>query len=492
MRLRLPALLGRALPLSLPFILLPLSPLPASALSLNPLDYYDVDYRIAVSHTEVEPGDSFSVSAVADIRCIKDMPFGVDEATGVASVLARHMTSDVELVLLESYEVTIDGFPDWEGDEYSLDESIDLLFPDDAPDGAYELVAKLDRVSLDGWNVTALIPRSYRTFVMTTITCATEEVPPVPPAPKPGTLRVAILGHDFHPSLDTDGTLFDRVAADLVEGRVSLVIEPGTRCEDGAGEPLDYISVSGNPRPPAYADGVVVAAYSVQPSGAAFYPAIEFGIAYESGSLPTGAAPTDLLLAWYDGQAAVWRKLSTTVDSRRNVAYADVSHFSTVGLLAPTAAPGPARFEAHDLSLSPTRVAPLGKVLASVTVTNSGGTTGTYQIEVLINAEHSQTQDIVLGPRESRTLRFVVARSRPGVYVVDVAGLTGEFTVVAPATAGDDPAQDSPDVTSASGGGPAASKPIDHGGLHPIYVVLLAMAGVTFMTLVILVLAGVL
>lgn len=491
MRFERHAVCVRALPLSLllsvPFLL----PQPASALSLNPLDYYEVDYRIAVSHTLVEPDEAFSVAVSADIRCIKDMPFGVDEATGVASVLARHTTSDVELTLLGSYEATIDGFPDWEGDEYQLDESLDLAFPADAPEGVYELVARLDRVSLDGWNVTALIPGSYRTFGIASIMCAAEDAPPVPP-PEPGTLRVAVLGHDFRPSLDADGVLLDGVDADLIEGEVSLRIEPGTSCEDSSGDALAYISVAEDPTPPAYADGVVVAAFTMQPSGAQFSPAIEVGIAYGESALPDTVDAADLVVAWYDRQAGLWRELDTTVDALRRVAYADVAHFTSIGLLAATAVPGPAQIDVRDLTLSPAEVAPLGKVLVSVTAENTGGTRGSYHLAVSLNDESAHEQDLVLEPRESRTVRFVLARSQPGVYRVEAAGLVSEFTVLEPAAASGGAEQDNIPPASSSGGTPPASDTYGQDGLHPAYIVLLALAGVAFMTLVVLVLAGVL
>jgi hypothetical protein len=481
----------RVLPLSLLLCIPSLLPQPASALSLNPLDYYEVDYRIAVSHTVVEPDEAFSVAVSADIRCIKDMPFGVDEATGVASVLARHTTSDLELTLLDSYEVTIDSVPDWEGDEYQLDESMDLAFPSDAPEGVYELVARLDRVSLDGWNVTALIPGSYRTFGIASIMCATEDAPPAPPAPEPGTLRVAVLGHDFRPSLDADGILLDGVDADLIEGEVTLLIEAGTSCEDSSGDALAYIAVAEDPTPPAYAYGIVVAAFTMQPSGAQFSPAIELGIAYGESALPDTVDAASLMVAWYDQQAGLWRELDTIVDAQRRVAYADVVHFSSVALLAPTAAPGPASFAVRDLTATPAQVAPLGKVLVSVTAENTGGTRGTYHLAVSLNDESAYEQDLVLGPRESRTVRFVLARSQPGVYRVEAAGLTSEFTVLAPAaTAGGADVDDPP--ASSSGSTTPASNTNEQVGMHPVYIALLALAGVAFMTLVVLVLAGVL
>ena len=476
--------------LSVPLLL----PRPASALSLNPLDYYDVDYRLSVSHTVVEPGESFSVGVNADIRCIKDMPFGVKKAVGVASVLARHTTSDVELTLLESYEVTIDGFPDWEGDEYLIDESIDLAFPSDAPDGVYELVAKLDRVSLDGWNITSLIPGSYRRFGVASIRCAAEDVPPVPPEPEPepGVLRVAVLGHVFRPSLDADGILLEDVAEDLIEGQVSLTIRSGTRCEDSSGEPLTYLSLAEDPRPPAYADGVIIAALSAQPSGAQFSPAIEIGIQYNLDALPGTVDVAGLVVAWYDRQTGAWMELDTTVDTQRRIAYADVSHFSSIALLGPTGEPGPARFEVRSLTVSSTKVSPLTRVLANVTVVNTGGSEGDYHLVMKVNGESSHTQDLSLGPRESRTVQFVLARSKPGVYRVEVGGLTAEFTVLAPGSSSGGATQDDAPPVSTAGAAHSSPDSREQGGLHPVYIALLALAGVAFLTLVVLVLAGVL
>ena len=102
------------------------SPKQAAALSLNPYEYYEFDYHIAFSHDEVEAGEPFSITVGAEVRCIKDMPFGADEATIVASIIARSQSSGEEIILFDGYELTVTDVPDWQGDQYSIEETLEL------------------------------------------------------------------------------------------------------------------------------------------------------------------------------------------------------------------------------------------------------------------------------------------------------------------------------------------------------------------------------
>jgi hypothetical protein len=88
-------------------------------------------------------------------------------------------------------------------------------------------------------------------------------------------------------------------------------------------------------------------------------------------------------------------------------------------------------------------------------------------------------------------VRLTVVRSQPGVYQVKAENLTGSFAVVAPGgtlPTTQPPAQNpttppaNPDTTPPSGE--------SSGGLHLVYVVLLVIAGLAFLTLIVLVLAG--
>ena len=175
-----------------------LGPHPATALSLNPTDYYDVDFHIVFSDTEVEPQEQFSITAGATVLCTKDLPIGMDEASVSFAVTARQVESGNALTLLDNYDFTVSDVPDWAGDEYSTEETVLLSFPSDAASGRYTVTAEIQKVSLDGCNVTAMIPASYRTIEAGTIACIIPDVAPPPPTPPPAEPDDA-SGNGVHP-----------------------------------------------------------------------------------------------------------------------------------------------------------------------------------------------------------------------------------------------------------------------------------------------------
>jgi hypothetical protein len=467
---------------------------PILALSLNPLDYYEYDYSIVVSHAEVEAEGRFSVTASATVRCVKDLPMGVTEANVRFSVVARSSSSDAEYTLLGGYDFLVSDVPDWAGDEYATTESVDLAFPPGASPGTYAVVARLEHLSLDGWNVTSMVPSSSRTIGLGTIVCSTPEEPPTPPpAPLPGLLTVSLLGHEFTPTIDSDGVLEETVDATLIEGLLSLEMPRGTRCLNADGSPLEYVSATLATSRKPYEGGAVISAFNLFPDGARFSPDIRVGIAYDPAELPPGCEEDDLKFAYYDRSAERWIALPGHVDEEQNVVSADVSHFTAFGLLAPTATSGPARFTVRSLEVAPAEVAPFGRVTAIITVANTGDTRDEYPLVVTVNGKEEHAQGLQIGPRQSTSVRLTIVRSQVGVYTVAVEGLSSSFRVVGsdtpPAPGGATDATSSPGPDSAT---PTSSDSPEAGGMHPLYVALLALAGVAFLTLVILVLAGVL
>jgi len=466
-----------------------LTPGPAVALDLDPFEYYEVDYHIAFSDAEVEPGEEFSITVGAHILCTKDMPFGADEATVVFSASARHADNGTEEMLLDEYEVIVTDVPDWQGDTFDLEESVDLAFPDGVDPGQYEVVAEVEHASLDGWNITALIPGGYRSVPVGPITVTSPEVEPPAPPTNPGHLNITVLGHEYSPGMD-DGVLTEDVSAVLIEGEVTLLLSDGTRCLDSSEDPLGYISLVHKSSPASYADGLVVAAYSLYPNGATFSPPLSLAIRYDGSELPDGVDADDLTLAYYKGGA--WSPVVSSLEDDVEAVRASIPHFSTIGLLAPTRAPSPTEFAIEDLRVSPATVPPASSVYVTFSVRNTGGTAGTYPLMVEVNGSSEYAREISLGPSESRNVRLWIARSTPGTYTVSVGDVNSSFAV-APASGEVDTAG-APGETGETGStSPSLQNVADEQeGLHPALIVLLAMAGIAFVTLVILLLAGVL
>jgi hypothetical protein len=89
----------------------------------------------------------------------------------------------------------------------------------------------------------------------------------------------------------------------------------------------------------------------------------------------------------------------------------------------------PATFGVSDLTITPAEVAVGQRVYGSVLVTNSGGTTGSYQVTLKINGEIITTATITLAGGSSVRLGYSVMQRAAGTFTVDVNGLTGTFVV---------------------------------------------------------------
>ncbi|MCK5213118.1 MAG: hypothetical protein KAQ74_04270, partial [Dehalococcoidia bacterium] len=226
-------------------------------------------------------------------------------------------------------------------------------------------------------------------------------------------------------------------------------------------------------------------AYVLGPAGATFSRALRLAIAYESAQLPPGCEESDLVIGYYDRANARWQELPSSPDSDHHVMSFETTHFSTFGLLAPTLESQSAQSAATNLTLSPEEVAPYDRVDVSVTVENRGDSEELYPLIVSVNGTQEYSLNVTLAPGARQTLRFTVVRSQPGDYDVSVGQLSHSFSVLAGPTSTQEPS---------TGNGTTASETNDDSdeGLHPVYVVLLALAGVALLSVVVLVFARVL
>ncbi|MEM4619284.1 MAG: CARDB domain-containing protein [Desulfurococcaceae archaeon] len=97
-----------------------------------------------------------------------------------------------------------------------------------------------------------------------------------------------------------------------------------------------------------------------------------------------------------------------------------------------TAIPLTAKFEISNLLINPTEANVGEEITISVTVRNIGEREGVYRVNLKINGLDEASKDIKLAPRESTTVTFKVRRDVPGIYNVEVNGLTGRFILKAP------------------------------------------------------------
>jgi len=166
--------------------LIPASPSPAAALSVNPYDYFDFNYSISFSDTEVQEGEAFYLVVAGQATCIKDLPVGADKIAVTGNIIAEHKKTGATEMLNAGYSVTVSPVPDWKGESYEFHQRVKLSFPGESQPGQYNVIGELVQAEIDDWDVTDVIPEPYRTRTIGTVNYvgATEEVtPPQPPTP---------------------------------------------------------------------------------------------------------------------------------------------------------------------------------------------------------------------------------------------------------------------------------------------------------------------
>ena len=163
--------------------LLPDPPVPPPPTPPSILDtYYQYSYSGKLSATEVAPAELFSLAVIADVKCIKDLPMGVRKVEAWLDI----ETQDV--VLVSNYMTTVSDFPDWAGDTASINETISMALPEDAVQGTHIISVRLQRILVDSWDVTGMIPSGYTSIPIGSVMCTVSD--PVPPVPPPAPPRV--------------------------------------------------------------------------------------------------------------------------------------------------------------------------------------------------------------------------------------------------------------------------------------------------------------
>lgn len=91
----------------------------------------------------------------------------------------------------------------------------------------------------------------------------------------------------------------------------------------------------------------------------------------------------------------------------------------------------PAYFEVTDLQISPSEVLEGEEVTVTASVTNTGGMPGNFDEPLLVNGVAASSKVITLQPGVTRTLTYMVSRSKPGTYSVSLYSANSKFLVKA-------------------------------------------------------------
>jgi hypothetical protein len=92
----------------------------------------------------------------------------------------------------------------------------------------------------------------------------------------------------------------------------------------------------------------------------------------------------------------------------------------------------PATFTVSDLVIEPKEIAPNEPVSISVIVANTGGSQGSFDVELYIHGVKEETKTTTLTAGDDEVVSFSVTRRDAGTYSVAIYGQTGSFTVMLP------------------------------------------------------------
>jgi hypothetical protein len=222
----------------------------------------------------------------------------------------------------------------------------------------------------------------------------------------------------------------DAVAASN-NNSVVISIPRGVRGETSDGGPLKSISIIPVTTPPPFTPGISVIGllYELGPDGATFDPAVTLTFSYSPENLPAGISQENLAVAVWDSLDDRWEMLSGVVDPTSHTIVVSVTHFSQYAILARHR---PASFTVGDLTIKPDPVVFGQTVHVSVFVANSGDLSGNYRILLKINDAEVAVRDVVLRGGADQNVTFSYVLDSVGDCALDINGLNGTITVIAP------------------------------------------------------------
>jgi len=173
-------------------------------------------------------------------------------------------------------------------------------------------------------------------------------------------------------------------------------------------------------------------------SGVTFGKNITIVLNYDPDELPESTV--SLVVAYYDAEQGIWVGMPPDIGRVAEVGKATgmMNHFSTVAViaeLAPAVAPASFVPSALNIAQSPRVwknifVGVAGEdVTITANVANNGGQEGTYIAELKLNGETIDAKEVTLAAGQSQQVTFTLSGMDYGQYQVEVAGLSGEFTV---------------------------------------------------------------
>ncbi|MBA7613976.1 hypothetical protein ES703_21237 [subsurface metagenome] len=312
------------------------------------------------------------------------------------------------------------------GDSYGIT-SLKLLVQGDIPPGA-TITFYVDDVKVEGATA-AFEAGGGPTEMNLSVTIEAPTPPPPAGGGGIGPRRLPAGTTDIRGFVGTGCRFTESATAFSDDELCTLTIPEDTVCLTEELDCLDEITILAEedpPPPPEDAD--IVLAYDLGPDGATFDPAITLEFSYDPDDIPEGKDV--LVVAYYDEIAEAWVYLEGEVDTVSKTITVSISHFTTFAIIARAPPPAaPAAFTASILLVMPTEVGIGEPVNICITVANTGGRSGSYEVVLKMNGRVEASKEVTIAAGDSELVSFSIVKDAAGTYSIEVDGLTGSFTV---------------------------------------------------------------
>lgn len=289
-----------------------------------------------------------------------------------------------------------------------------------------------------------------------TINYLLEELPPPPPPPPAGGgdggasigdastthfLEIDILGEKDVVEIGADGTLRESLTVADSGGNFIIEIDSGTKvtCSNGIG--LSRLELTLIEESLVVPDDMVVLSPIYKLTGYTqcmegyrvnFDPPARLTISYALGDLAENALSV-FIGCYTDEQGLTQLEPPSGYAVEIGKAKAEISHVSllvAMTKLVPSSPPLPAKFKFSNFAINPSQAQPDQSVTVSLIVTNSGGTIGSHELQLKIDGIIRAAREITLASKSGETVKFEVSNLAVGEHQIEVAGLTGQLSVV--------------------------------------------------------------
>ncbi|UCH52019.1 MAG: hypothetical protein JSV54_04590, partial [Chloroflexota bacterium] len=255
-------------------------------------------------------------------------------------------------------------------------------------------------------------------------------------------LTVNMLGKITKARMTSDGILCEDCFAFDPPKQNSWEAKAGTQLLLENNKPPELIKVTfAGSSPPAgdtetigpfYEINAYASMNSLIPSAISISPLFSMSSAYNPNELPENTS--EVTLSYYYDPSQGWLAMGPDTGAVAEIGKArgTLDYFVPATLLVKLAGTASAKFEASNLTISPSQTQINQEVIISVKVTNTGEASGDYNLELKVDGKVKSTKQITLAAGTSQTVNFTITTDAAGKHQIEVAGLEGEFVVVGP------------------------------------------------------------